>query len=82
MQMTTEVIGDERVTCFAVPTDQLMLSLLVAATLDHEIEVDGDALITDDGSHRCSLTGGLFAELGGQAQGAIFKGIGNAEFWH
>jgi hypothetical protein len=67
------MVGEKDVAGLAVESDEIVVSFGVAALLDHEPEVDRQALVARCCSHRSRLPGGSFSEFGGETYGTIFN---------
>jgi hypothetical protein len=63
-QSTTEMVGDQNVTCFAVMADQAVETLGVGALLHHESEIDSETLKTLGRSHGVGMTTRSLSQFG------------------
>jgi hypothetical protein len=76
------MLGDQGLSGLAIETDQIMLPLFVTASLDHEAKTNRDPLIANGGPHCRGVSGRLFAELCGEADGAFFQCVRDGELRH
>jgi hypothetical protein len=63
-QLTTEMVGDQNVACFAVMADQVVETLGVGAHLHHESEIDSETLKTLGRSHGVGMTTQSLSQFG------------------
>ena len=74
------MVSDQHVAGFAVVADQVVKTLRVRALLDHEGEIDAEALETNGRSHGVGMaTRDVFAELGRHADRALVNRVGETE---
>ncbi len=65
------MVGEEDVAGFAIKAHKIIVSVGIAALLDHEAEIDGQTLIACCRSHRRFLPGRCFSKFGGKTDRAF-----------
>jgi hypothetical protein len=78
----TEMVGEKDVACFAVEANEVVVSFGIAALFNHEPKVNRQTLVARCRSHRGRLSGGRFAEFGGETYGAVFDFRRDRERWY